>query len=203
MIRLRPWQKDALEKALRWLVEERADRHFLINAAPGAGKTLAACVIAKALIERGEIDRVIVIAPRSEVVNQWAGDFLSVTGRFMSKVTARDGDIGALGLDVCATWSAVQGLLDALQAVCRDKRVLIICDEHHHAAVKAAWGSSADDAFAAAKFALVLTGTPIRSDGEHSVWLAYDGAGAIDHPDAGSYTLPYGEIGRASCRERV
>lgn len=193
MIRLRPWQKDALEKALRWLVEERADRHFLINAAPGAGKTLAACVIAKALIERGEIDRVIVIAPRSEVVNQWAGDFLSVTGRFMSKVTARDGDIGALGLDVCATWSAVQGLLDALQAVCRDKRVLIICDEHHHAAVKAAWGSSADDAFAAAKFALVLTGTPIRSDGEHSVWLAYDGAGAIDHPDAGSYTLPYGE----------
>ena len=126
MIRLRPWQQEALGKALRWLVEERADRHFLINAAPGAGKTIAACVIAKALIERSEIDRVIVIAPRSEVVNQWAGDFLSVTSRFMSKVTARDGDIGAMGLDVCATWSAVQGLQDALQTVCRDKRVLII-----------------------------------------------------------------------------
>jgi len=31
MTRLRPWQQEALEKALRWLVEERADRHFLIN----------------------------------------------------------------------------------------------------------------------------------------------------------------------------
>lgn len=193
MIRLRPWQQEALEKALNWLVVQRTDRHFLINAAPGAGKTISACVIANALIERGEIDRVIVIAPRSEVVNQWAADFLQVTGRFMSKVTARDGDVGALGLDVCATWSAVQGLQDALQAVCRDKRTLIICDEHHHAAVKAAWGSSADDAFADAKFALILTGTPIRSDGERSVWLAYDAAGAIDHPDEGSYTLSYGE----------
>lgn len=193
MIRLRPWQKEALEKAIRWLVEERADRHFLINAAPGAGKTIAACVIARALIERGEIDRVVVIAPRSEVVNQWATDFHQVTGRFMSKVTARDGDVGALGLDICATWSAVQGLQDALQAVCRSKRVLVICDEHHHAAVKAAWGSSADDAFADARFALVLTGTPIRSDGERSVWLAYDGAGEIDHPETGSYTLSYGE----------
>lgn len=193
MIRLRPWQQEALAKALRWLVDERVDRHFLINAAPGAGKTISACVIAGALIERNEIDRVIVIAPRSEVVNQWANDFRQVTGRFMSKVTARDGDVGALGLDVCATWSALQGLQDALQAVCRGKRVLIICDEHHHAAVKAVWGAGADDAFADAKFALVLTGTPIRSDGEKSVWLAYDATGAIDHPEAGSYTLSYGE----------
>ena len=39
----------------------------------------------------------------------------------------------------------------------------------------------------------MLTGTPIRSDGAQSVWLAYDDAGAIDHPDAGTYTLTYGE----------
>ena len=95
MIRLRPWQQLALDKALAWLVKDRADRHFLINAAPGSGKTLASCAIAQALIECGEIDRVIVIAPRNEVVSQWADDFRRVTGRFMSKVTARDGDNGA------------------------------------------------------------------------------------------------------------
>jgi superfamily II DNA or RNA helicase len=67
--RLRPWQVEALNKALHWLLVERQDRHFLINAAPGAGKTIAACAIAQALIDRGEIDRVIVIAPRAEVVN--------------------------------------------------------------------------------------------------------------------------------------
>ncbi len=142
MIRLRPWQENALTKALHWLLDQRQDRHFLINAAPGSGKTIGASAIADALIERGEIDRVIVIAPRAEVVNQWAEDFRRVTGRFMSKVTGRDGDIGALSTDICATWAAVQGLQDALQAMCRHARVLVICDEHHHAAIEAAWGTA-------------------------------------------------------------
>ncbi|MED5462983.1 MAG: helicase-related protein, partial [Pseudomonadota bacterium] len=35
--------------------------------------------------------------------------------------------------------------------------------------------------------------TPIRSDGEHSVWLAYDDYGRIDHPEDGTYTLTYGQ----------
>jgi superfamily II DNA or RNA helicase len=191
-LKLRPWQAEALQKALQWLVRDRTDRQFLINAAPGAGTTLASCAISQSLIELDEIDRVIVIAPRSEVVNQWADDFRNVTGRHMGKVTARDGDISSMGIDVCATWSAVQGLLPELQAVCRASRTLVICDEHHHAAVEAAWGNSADGAFADACFVLVLTGTPIRSDGAQSVWLAYDDAGAIDHPEAGTYTLTYG-----------
>lgn len=78
-MQLRPWQTEANAKALKWLVEAREDKHFLINAAPGAGKTIAACVIAKNLIEMGEIDRVVVIAPRVEVVKQWANDFNRVT----------------------------------------------------------------------------------------------------------------------------
>ena len=71
-INLRPWQAQAIKKALAWLVEEHVDRHFLINAAPGAGKTICASVIAAQLLERNEVGRVIVIAPRSEVVRQWA-----------------------------------------------------------------------------------------------------------------------------------
>ena len=193
MRKLRPWQQQTLVKALRWLREDRQDRRFLINAAPGAGKTLASCMIAQALIEHQDIDRVVVIAPRAEVVSQWADDFRRVTGRFMSKVTGRDGEIHRLGLDVCATWAAIQGLRDALQAMCLTTRVLVICDEHHHAAVQAAWGEGADSAFADARFALVLTGTPIRSDGAESVWLPYDDAGAIDHPEGGTYTLTYGQ----------
>jgi len=192
-LKLRQWQKGALDKAIEWLLVQHCDRHFLINAAPGAGKTLAACAIAQKLIQNDEIDRVVVIGPRTEVVGQWADDFRWVTGRHMSKVTAADGDIDALDIDVCATWAAVQGLMPELQAMCRASRVLVICDEHHHAAVEAAWGASADSAFADAKFALILTGTPIRSDGNETVWLAYDDAGAIDHPEEGTYTLTYGE----------
>ena len=193
MIKLRPWQNEATTKAIRWLVQERKDKHFLINAAPGAGKTIAACSIADELINLGEIDRIIVIAPRSEVVNQWAKDFLMSTGRTMTKVTGGDGDIDALGIDVCATWSAVQGLQQGFQKICETSNTLVICDEHHHAAVEAAWGDGADSAFASAKFVLVLTGTPIRSDGTQSIWLAYHDSGAISHPAAGTYTLTYGQ----------
>ena len=74
MIKLRPWQVEATTKAITWLLHDRKDKHFLLNAAPGAGKTIAACTIARELFDRNEIDRVIVIAPRSEVVNQWSKD---------------------------------------------------------------------------------------------------------------------------------
>ena len=130
-LKLRQWQSDALKKAIHWLLVDRHDRHFLINAAPGSGKTLASCAIAQTLFEMGEIDRVIVIAPRSEIVNQWADDFRHVTHRHMGKVTAGDGDIEALSIDICATWAAIQGLLPELQAVCRSSKTLVICDEHH------------------------------------------------------------------------
>lgn len=193
MIKLRPWQEAALFKAMNWLTIERSDKHFLINAAPGAGKTVAACAIADALIKQNEIDRVIVIAPRSEVVNQWAINFQQITGRFMSKVTGRDGDIEGLGIDICATWAALQGLFDPLRKICSQNRTLVICDEHHHAAVRAAWGENTNGAFTDSKFAIILTGTPIRSDGAQSVWLAYDDEGEINHPEQGTYTLSYGD----------
>jgi len=193
MTKLRPWQEQALAQALQWLTVKKTDRHFLINAAPGAGKTIAACAIAASLFEQDEIDRVIVIAPRTEVVNQWAIDFQLVTSRYMVKVTGGDGDVGQLGIDLASTWAAVEGLSDALQALCKDSRVLLICDEHHHAAVRAAWGGGAESAFAEAKYVLILTGTPMRSDGNQAIWLAYDDEGAIDHPAEGTYTLSYGE----------
>jgi superfamily II DNA or RNA helicase len=193
MIRLRPWQEESLRKSLDWLLEKRLDKHFLINAAPGSGKTLAACSIANALLARNQIDRVIVIAPRSEVVNQWSQEYSLVVRRQMIKVTSSDGPVDSLDLDVCATWAAVQGLTQQFQKLCSTQRTLVICDEHHHAAVEAAWGRSADSAFVEAAFVLVLTGTPIRSDAKQSVWLAYDDEGAIDHPEEGTYTLTYGD----------
>lgn len=103
MIKVRPRQTEAHDKAVSWLVETASDRHFLINAAPGAGKTLATCAIARTLIAAQEIDRVVVITPRSEVVNQWATDFRTMTGRHMNKATGADRELQAMGLDVCST----------------------------------------------------------------------------------------------------
>ena len=86
-IKLRPWQQEAHSKALNWWADESNNKNFIINAAPGSGKTLCSAFIAKTLLENKIIDQVIVIAPRTEVVKQWANDFKLVTGRYMDKVT--------------------------------------------------------------------------------------------------------------------
>ena len=163
---LRPWQKEAIFKCLNWFKNKN---RFLINAAPGAGKTICASTIAKLLIEDSQVDRVIVIAPRREIVKQWAEEFKSITGRSMMKITNSSNEIEDLGIDLCATWNSVQNLLDVFKKICSINKTLVICDEHHHAAVEAVWGNSALGAFNDAKFSIVLTGTPIRSMGKRQL----------------------------------
>ena len=63
------------------------------------------------------IDRVLVIAPRSEIVRQWGNDFEFVTGRHMMKVTSSD-DIDGYGEDLCATWADIHNLQEAFHSVC-------------------------------------------------------------------------------------
>ena len=192
-IKLRPWQSEAAEKTLQWLVRDKKDKHFLTNAAPASGKTIYASYTAARMIEMDEIDRVIVIAPTKEVVRKWGEEFYSVTKRHMTKVTSSDDSIESLGVDLCATWAAVEGLLEAFQKVCSTSRTLVICDEHHHAAQEASWGEGANAGLSDAKYSLILTGTPIRSDGKDTVWVKLDDYGKIKYKSAGSYTLTYGE----------
>ena len=101
----------------------------------------------------------------------------------MVPITGNDEDLAAYGgVDFAITWSALGDASAAIYRMCQNKRVLAICDEHHHAGRDEAWGEGAVDAFSLAKNTMVLTGTPIRSDGSESVWMSYDGRGQIDHP---------------------
>ncbi len=191
---LRRWQEEAINKALSWF-EKGTDKRFLINAAPGAGKTICASVIANELFQQDKIDMVIVVAPRTEVVNQWKDEFEVVTKRKMIKVSSIDSVDDYDGIDVCSTWNAIQNLKDVFQIFCKKRRVLVICDEHHHAAINAVWGTSAFDAFENSRYVIVLTGTPIRTDGSKPVWFSYseDRKKQLTHPQEGTYTLTYGE----------
>ena len=53
---LRSWQNEAINKALNWLLIKKKDKRFLINAAPGTGKTICAAVIARELFNKKKID---------------------------------------------------------------------------------------------------------------------------------------------------
>ena len=109
------------------------------------------------------------------------------------QLISNDEDLSAYGgVDFAITWSALGDASAAIYNICKNKKVLAICDEHHHAGRDAAWGDGADNAFSKAKNTMVLTGTPVRSDGSETVWMSYDGQGKINHPKAGTYTLSYG-----------
>jgi superfamily II DNA or RNA helicase len=200
----REWQRECFAKAVKWLVTDATDRHFLINATPAAGKTLMGSWLAHYLLEQDLIDRVIAIAPRKEVVRKWADDFHGLTGRRMMKITQSVRRTVAYQPDICATWSAISDLLPEMQAICQRSRVLVLCDEHHHAAISAAWGNGADDAFANASFVIALTGTPIRSDGNGMQWFDLTDDGNIRVPEGGCFTLTYRRAIEAGyCRPMV
>lgn len=203
----RKWQQEAREKCLTWFLENNSSiknenkNKFLVNAAPASGKTKLSCSIAKILIDKNEIDRVIVIAPTDHVVKQWSTDFYTFTKKPMTRITGGNCDIDNHGFDVCATWQSVGNLQGAFQKMCNESRCLVICDEQHHAAVEAAWGTGAASAFSDAKFVIILSGTPIRSDHEDALWISIDNYGNIQHPIEGSYTLTYGEaVDQGYCR---
>jgi superfamily II DNA or RNA helicase len=65
---------------------------------------------------------------------------------------------------------------------------LLIADEPHHLGEHAAWGKSTVDAFAAARFRLLLSGTPFRTDDAPIPWVSYDEDGVSCADYAYGYT---------------
>lgn len=172
MNKTRKWQAEAEQRSMQCYRD--GQRNFVINAAPGAGKTYAAAMIAQSLIKADMIDRVIVIAPRKKIVTQWANLFRKVAKREMMKITGKYFQAinpEQMQDDIAATWSGIKGMADALQIICESQRVLVIADEVHHAALGAVWGDGTTNALASAKHVLALTGTPTRGDGREPIWL--------------------------------
>ena len=61
---------------------------------------------------------------------------------------------------------------------CAELPTLLIADEPHHMGEDASWGRSTTvEAFARARFRLLLSGTPFRSDNSPIPWVAYDDDG--------------------------
>ena len=67
---LRDWQADNLDAAVEALSTDGGI--FTVAAAPGAGKSLFAGIVAERLWDAGHIGRVVVVAPTGQLVDQWA-----------------------------------------------------------------------------------------------------------------------------------
>ncbi|ARC56835.1 ATP-dependent RNA helicase DeaD [Frondihabitans sp. 762G35] len=157
--KLRAWQAEALEKYFA-----TSPRDFLAAATPGAGKTTFALRLATELLSRGEIDRVVVVAPTEHLKRQWADAADRVNLRLDPMFKNGDGTFGRHYHGVAITYAQVGMKPEVHRAITEAGRTLVILDEVHHGGDALTWGDGIREAFGRATRRLSLTGTPFRSD---------------------------------------
>lgn len=165
-IRLRPWQKAALEK---FVASDSAD--FLAVATPGAGKTTFALTAARHVLADYPRRRLVVVAPTAHLKIQWARAAARFELHLDPAWSAADGRLPADMHGIVTTYQQVASSASVLQRVAQD--AFVIFDEIHHAADDRAWGSSVREAFQSAPRRLAISGTPFRSDTQAIPFVRY------------------------------
>lgn len=184
--RLRAWQREAFD-----LYRRTAPRDFLAVATPGAGKTTFALTIAADLIERGIVERVVVVTPTDHLKTQWA---LAAAGLGIALDPALAGS-GALGKDFrgfCVTYAGLGVNPNAYRARIEARRSLVILDEVHHAGDALSWGDAVQEACDPAERRLALTGTPFRSDQNPIPFVTYAPQDDGTKQSVADYSYDYG-----------
>ncbi len=185
---LRAWQTAALQ---RYLDENPAD--FLAVATPGAGKTSFALTLASHLLQRRQIDRIVVVAPTEHLKTQWAEAADKVGIAIDPGYGTRQGKASKDFQGIALTYAGVAVNPLALRVRVERFKTLVILDEVHHAGDALSWGDAVKEAFQPAARRLMLTGTPFRSDANPIPFVPYvpDGAGGLR--SQADYSYGYGE----------
>lgn len=175
---LRAWQHRALDQLSEW-----REGPFLISAAPGAGKTRPALELARDLLAKRLVRRVVVLCPTTPLTRQWAAAAAALGVQLQPDASGprppRDFD------GVAVTYARVASD-PAGWAAKVSADTLVVVDEAHHLGEDLAWGTSFQRAFASASRWLLLSGTPFRSDATPIPGVRYDSDGLVV-PDV-SYT---------------
>jgi len=166
---LRSWQREATEA-----VRAHAAASFLASATPAAGKTTFGLHIAHRMLSAGFVSRVVVAGPTTHICRQWAADAARYGIDLEPNRPNSDGPESADFHGVAVTYQTIAaGPATHRQAAAR-RPTLLIADEPHHMGDQAAWGTQTRSAFDGARFRLLLSGTPFRSDNSAIPWVSYD-----------------------------
>ncbi|MBV9291391.1 MAG: DEAD/DEAH box helicase family protein, partial [Frankiales bacterium] len=167
---LRAWQRHALAA---YHAAGQAD--FLVTATPGAGKTTFALAVARTLLDRRVVDRVVVVCPTDHLRTQWA-DAADRMGLALDPTLSNA--VGPVRPDMrgyVTTYAQVAGAPMLHRARTDARRSLVILDEIHHAGDGLSWGDAVAEAFTPARRRLALTGTPFRTRPDERIpFVRYD-----------------------------
>lgn len=147
---------------------------FLASATPAAGKTTFGLHIAHRMLSAKFVSRVVVAGPTTHICRQWAAD----AGRYGIDLEPNrpnsDGPESADFHGIAVTYQTIAAGPDTHRQAAARRPTLLIADEPHHMGDQAAWGVQTRRAFDGARFRLLLSGTPFRSDNSAIPWVTYD-----------------------------
>lgn len=156
---LRAWQRAAIKQYFNSHPDD-----FMAVATPGAGKTTFALRIARELLIRRTVDRIVIVAPTDHLTTQWsqaASLFnIPIDSNFTANRAATTKDFKGIAV----TYAGVAANPGRMRSRVDSYRTLVILDEVHHAGDALSWGDAVREAFESATRRLMLTGTPFRSD---------------------------------------
>jgi superfamily II DNA or RNA helicase len=155
-------------------VRAHSGTSFLASATPAAGKTTFGLHIAHRMLSAGFVSRVVVAGPTTHICRQWAADAARYGIDLEPNRPNSDGPESADFHGVAVTYQTIAAGPDTHRAATGRRPTLLIADEPHHMGDQAAWGLRTRQAFDGARFRLLLSGTPFRSDNSAIPWVTYD-----------------------------
>ena len=147
---------------------------FLASATPAAGKTTFGLHIAHRMLSAGFVSRVVVAGPTTHICRQWAADAARYGIDLEPNRPNSDGPESTDFHGVAVTYQTIAAGPETHRRAASRRPTLLIADEPHHMGDQAAWGLQTRKAFDGARFRLLLSGTPFRSDNSAIPWVAYD-----------------------------
>lgn len=154
-----------------------AEASFLASATPAAGKTTFGLHIAHRMLSAGFASRVVVAGPTTHICRQWAADAARYGIDLEPNRPNSDGPESSDFHGVAVTYQTIAAGPDVHRLAAGRQQTLLIADEPHHMGDQAAWGVQTRRAFDGARFRLLLSGTPFRSDNSAIPWVSYDDDG--------------------------
>src|ERR687890_1696685 len=176
---LRAWQEEAVAAVLA-----HPQRSFLASATPAAGKTTFGLHVAHRILAECRVARVCVVAPTTHIARQWAADAARYGMDLEPNRPNADGPEPRDRHGVAVTYQTVAAGPAVHRRRAAEAPTLLIADEPHHMGEDATWGRATVGAFTRARFRLLLSGTPFRSDNSPIPWVSYDDEG-ISRADYG------------------
>lgn len=171
--RLYSWQAEAKQYYLK-----STKRVFSCVACPGAGKTHFALSLVQYLQASATIDAAIITVHSKALKFQWLTVASTIGLNFSSNL--RGLEKGTVLTHQQYTQN--ENLIEQILAICKQKKILLISDEHHHLSDNRIWGEAMAKAFVSSKKVLLLSGTLFRHDDGIIPFVTYDENG-VSQPD--------------------